>query len=393
MKKLVVYLSVLMFASCLQPRDLFDIYSVEEEVGRGDLMQTSLFKDYLSNEVWFSDETGCIEVKRVDEVVYEGKSSLLLEWNKLDNPTAWVGMGFGWDDWSGKDIAAIIDNSAIQMRIKSKGKQIKSLPLAFAMEDHSGAQAWTGFLGSMLDIREDEEWDVLSIPLSSFNWSEQDADPSNVKQFMIQFEASGQMYVDDIRIVEFDKLSKKNIIVDPAEEFASRIYSKTAFKIGDHQLDVGYSNEGYLFVKGNIVDKTPMKNGQTGSEIWNGDCIEIAFSANSEADPDRKFYHRLDRQVGLKASDESFIWDWKGNKRLNKSNVNFTEIPNGYFFEARIDLSELGLPNLKANNTYGIEIAIDLGDEDGRERQERWNSSDSEGFNLNPSLWGTMKLN
>ena len=41
--------------------------------------------------------------------------------------------------------------------------------------------------------------------------------------------------------------------------------------------------------------------------------------------------------------------------------------------------------------TLGFEIAVDLsGSNELRSEQQRWNSSDKEGFNTNPSVWGKM---
>ena len=41
---------------------------------------------------------------------------------------------------------------------------------------------------------------------------------------------------------------------------------------------------------------------------------------------------------------------------------------------------------------YGLELAVDHGDENGRITQERWNESTNAGFHENPSLWGEMYI-
>jgi hypothetical protein len=47
----------------------------------------------------------------------------------------------------------------------------------------------------------EEKWAYVRIPLSEFNWKENNADPSAIKQFVIQFEVAGELYFDDFEIV------------------------------------------------------------------------------------------------------------------------------------------------------------------------------------------------
>ena len=65
---------------------------------------------------------------------------------------------------------------------------------------------------------------------------------------------------------------------------------------------------------------------------------------------------------------------------------------DGYVFEAKIDLSELDIEALEQGRLYGLEVAVDHGDENGRISQERWNDPSNPGFYQNPSLWGEMYI-
>ena len=53
---------------------------------------------------------------------------------------------------------------------------------------------------------------------------------------------------------------------------------------------------------------------------------------------------------------------------------------------------DLEIDGFDALKKYNIEFAINKSSSDGlkREYQYRWNSSDMEGFNRNPSLWGDL---
>jgi hypothetical protein len=53
----------------------------------------------------------------------------------------------------------------------------------------------------------------------------------------------------------------------------------------------------------------------------------------------------------------------------------------------------LGVAPWKNNSTYNIDFAIDQStSQDTRDFQKRWNSVNNENFNLNPSLWGKLKV-
>ena len=62
--------------------------------------------------------------------------------------------------------------------------------------------------------------------------------------------------------------------------------------------------------------------------------------------------------------------------------------------ELLIPFEDLEIDGFDASKKYNIEFAINKSSSDGlkREYQYRWNSSDMEGFNRNPSLWGDLIL-
>ena len=107
--------------------------------------------------------------------------------------------------------------------------------------------------------------------------------------------------------------------------------------------------------------------------------------------PTRSYYLGSDRQVGIRATKDSHFWDWRAHKEIEGA-VSTTELTeNGYRIEARIPLAEIGIKAHELGEIYGLEIALDLGDDSGRKTQLRWNAPDVGGFFENPSLWGEMK--
>jgi hypothetical protein len=92
------------------------------------------------------------------------------------------------------------------MKVKSVKGSFSNLPVAFAIEDYTGVQSYYGFNSSLASgLFNDQTWTTVTIPLKNFPFERNDADLGKVKQFMIQLEGDGDIYLDDIRIVSLVK--------------------------------------------------------------------------------------------------------------------------------------------------------------------------------------------
>ena len=152
-------------------------------------------------------------------------------------------------------------------------------------------------------------------------------------------------------------------------------------------------DERFLYVGGIINDDSPLSNTKNNSEIWNGDAIEIAFGSNPDADPNRTRYLFSDYQLGIKLGADAYLWNWKKKSRIEGGEIKTVIVPGGYSFEAKIPLSTFGEFKFIEGKNYGFEFALDCGNQSGkRTSQLRWASNHAEGFHLNPSLWGILKV-
>ena len=138
-----------------------------------------------------------------------------------------MGIGFGWDGWAGKDLSSIVDKAAIQLKVKSKNGILKSLPLAACLGDYGGNQVWIGFHSKVLPKVEFKMMNGLMLHFLYLNLVENAAhmDISNVKQFIVQFEASGDLYVNAIKIIPFTGGFKKRLEV-PYDKFSLSVDEK-----------------------------------------------------------------------------------------------------------------------------------------------------------------------
>ena len=146
---------------------------------------------------WTAGTAACIKAKLTAQNTY------LINWNKPGGGCPWVGLGVGWDQWSGKNLGPIVDVAAIELVVRlPQGQPVKSFPWAFGLEDYSGRQAWMGMSADrILNGPVGPDYRAIRLPLTAFNWREMKTDPSNIKQFLLQFEADGVVEIHSIRIV------------------------------------------------------------------------------------------------------------------------------------------------------------------------------------------------
>ena len=95
-----------------------------------------------------------------------------------------------------------VTDAAIQMQVKAVKGSFSNLPVAFAFEDYAGVQSYFGFNKTLVSGNfTDTTWQTVRIPLRNFPFERNNADMSKIKQFMVQLEGDGDIYLDDIRIV------------------------------------------------------------------------------------------------------------------------------------------------------------------------------------------------
>ncbi len=190
----------------LQSKELYDVANAVDSTFINGFKNTLIYADDLSNEIWVSPEKQCVTMEKNSEVVFSGDASLHVKWDKVTNGCKWIGLGFGWSNWQPKDMNEVIAESAIQMKVKSAKGSFSNLPVAFAIEDYTGVQSYYGYNSTLSSGNFNEQaWTTVSIPLKNFPFERNDADLGKVKQFMIQLEGDGDIYLDDIRIVSLTK--------------------------------------------------------------------------------------------------------------------------------------------------------------------------------------------
>ena len=355
--------------------------------------QLSIFENDLTDEFWMSKDTRCVSSRLGGD---GDKSFLNLEWNKDLDGCDWVGIGFGWDGWSGKDMGYVFDTLAIELQVRATGKPFTNLPWAFGIEDYSGQQAWLGYNKSFLQSKDiSTDWTKVQIPLSLFPFVENDVDLSNVKQLLIQVFAEGVIEIKKVHLVPFSKKLKKEVEavqLGKSLSFDNFLTDKSTMYTnieGGHSFAVAYTSDS-LFFSFLINDASARVNKHANGDLWKGDAIEIAYSTNTTANKKRKFLLLSDQHIGVNCGESAYVWDWKESKKQAAITCEFGKWAKGYTVNMAVPFTALYNLELTPGLKLDFEIAIDLNEGDSRKEQQRWNSTFSEGFNTSPTKWGTL---
>jgi len=401
MMKRITYatLTLLLLQACshVKPLALYDNEDWPADGPLKGLGAPSIYNETMSTEIWYTQNPSCIQVNGESGSASNGSNNMRIKWDKPGGGCDWVGMGIGWAGWSGKDFSQIYTSAAIAFDVRSLTGPMKGLPWAIGFEDFNGAQAWTGFTPSMIEGKViTDQWTTVRVPLENFPFEGRDVDVASIKQVIMQFESSGTVSMDNIRIEPFKSRGRQKATLKmiDAISFDGVINisdsAMTLFELDGQKLFVG-SNQDFLFLGGVVFDNTPLINSREDKDIWNGDAIEIAFSTRSGLSPKRSIFYEDDRHLGIRMNSNPQIWDWTRSQKLNAEVKTFRVSDSIYSFECKIPWKELATDPWQQGGEYAIELAVDVADkESARQSQIRWNSIDKEGFHTSPSLWGRL---
>ncbi len=357
-----------------------------------------IFDEELTNDFWGEENPVCFEASLTKEGKPYGTYALEVKWNKDIGACDWIGMGFGWDGWMAKDMQSVFDSVALSMKAKPKSGDFGNLPVALAFEDYAGKQAWLGFTQlAVVPEKSENGWTHIELPLSEFNWAEQGANPANIKQLIIQLEATGEFLFDEIKIIErvggfdrrynarFEKDLNPNIDGELDEEVW--VNSQRA-KLENGEMMIAAS-ETHLFLAGEVKDMNPGQNANQGDMIWDGDAVEFAFRSQARKDLALGRLSSVDRHMGVSTGQHGSTWLFTAERKLNSKSF-VKVIAGGYQFEVSVSWDELEVDQIELFKALPMELAIDDGTLNGRVRQTTWNSPNGAEFHRNPSVWGEL---
>ncbi|KAB2807359.1 sugar-binding protein [Phaeocystidibacter luteus] len=401
MRTTIIYgaISAFVLTGCVEFREnqVFNDIHVEQE--KPFHLSEEIYSDYMTSDAWVTPATSCLTVSTSVDAAKEGDLGLKISWNKTSAGCPWLGLGFGWDNWTGKDLSIIKNTGAIEFYVKLSEGERTSLPWAMGFEDFTGAQAWLGLNANV--VKADKittEWTRIELPLSEFNWDEQGADASNIKQVIIQFEADGEVMLDEIRLVPYTGGYRKRVSVAEVCVEAGNLEKQrdiltrgNSVDVGPGQLYLGHCGNT-IFIAGEVKDDTPLSNTKSGRNIYDGDAIELAFSTDFTSYQRRTLFRSTDRHFAIRMSSNPMVFDFTSDEVVENAMVLTERTADGYRFVAAIPYTKEGENEFVMTRLYGLELAIDASEGDSRGKQYRWNNNEVDGFFKNPALWGEMLI-
>ena len=195
-------LLLLLVASCdsLQDVALYDVVQEEKDPWAA-FEYAEIFSDSQTTRVFGLKDIPCRSFRAVEEGSHAGQDHLHLKWDKGEG-CKYIGMGFLWKDFRGKDLRAIYREGAIELMMRVDEGFLTKVPMFFSLEDYGGKRCVTKM--SPLDMEGGgvgTEWTRVRIPLQAFRPERKGVNMSNIRELRIEFQQSGDVHVDDIRVV------------------------------------------------------------------------------------------------------------------------------------------------------------------------------------------------
>jgi hypothetical protein len=167
------------------------------------IVEPKIFDD-ATKDLWGLKKDVCQVAELNDSVAYSGRDCIKLIWNRDATGCTFAGIGIGWDNYSGKDLSKLMDSAAIQFYVRTIEGKMYGLPFVLTLEDYSGGMGFCYTANKYFERPAiDEKWQRVIVPLADFDLEKENLDPTNIKQLQIELQQSGNVYLDDIKLVYY----------------------------------------------------------------------------------------------------------------------------------------------------------------------------------------------
>lgn len=271
MKRIIIAsIALLALASCrfLQPVPLYE--QVEEVDAFSNFQFKEIFTDSQSSGVNGLKKQVCKTIDFPAEGTAIGRDHMHLQWNKT-SACRYVGLGFAWGNYQGKDLTHIVDIAAIEFMIRMEEGTSTKLPMFFSINDYANKACrskinYLGIEGGVIDTN----WTRVLVPLQTFNYKSKGVNLANIKDFGIELQQSGNLHIDAIRLVRHDHAYPPS----PGRE-GSRHEASLPLKIGTDQKHWWGINPAqsqvFRFIPGGFTSKVDDTNDSQEAILVNYD--------------------------------------------------------------------------------------------------------------------------
>lgn len=159
-----------------------------------------IFDDAFS-QVWGLTEMPCRTYALVDSAASSGNKSIYMKWNDEEG-CEWMNWGTSWTEWKAVNMESKLDQVALEFYVKTTTVIRPELPLQVGFESYNYASTFLPLTSEWSEQSQyGMEWTRVRIPLSAFEWERDGTDPTNIKQLLFKGAESGEVFIDEIRLV------------------------------------------------------------------------------------------------------------------------------------------------------------------------------------------------
>jgi hypothetical protein len=377
-------LGTLLLASCIKLREV----SVFEAPEPGALPPningfygTEIFADELNGDFWHTPNPECYTVSLENNVSPFSEKAMRVTWDKDKGVCSYIGMGFGWNGWMAKDMIALHDSAALSMYVKPVSGNFGNLPVALCFEDYSGHQAWLGFTPkSVADKSRGDGWVRLEFPVSEFNWLEQEANMGNIKQLIIQLEAVGDFYFDEIKFIPrtggFNKRLHVSSENTSPESVPTAIWEATEFiEIGTHKIQLAEVNQSF---------KLKVSKAQNAKNHELPEQLQVLLRSMPGVKSGINLFASYDRKINISFSNNTPTITLN-DKALPAESFKWKSLPeNG--IEIEIYNQSIGIKAWEMNTPYQMDVCV----YEKVKPTQCWNSPAGDNAAQAPYAWGEI---
>ena len=124
--KYLIFFFIIIACDSLNNLSIYD--RVEKNIDHYEAFEfKNIFIESISTGIW-GKSNNCKEIYFDTSNNYIGKDHLHLIWSKTED-CKWLGFGFKWGDFKSKNLTPIINNTAIQFRIRSDSGEFFKVPM------------------------------------------------------------------------------------------------------------------------------------------------------------------------------------------------------------------------------------------------------------------------
>ena len=262
----IPYLITILFAiSCSSIKEV-ELYEFVEKRNNS-FEYNDIFIDSELSGVWGVKQNSCKSISFDTLNNFIGKDHLHIKWNEKQE-CKYLGFGFKWANFKSKNLLPIVNESAIQFMIRIDSGTLNKVPMFFSLVDYSERQCFgkvniLGIEGQIID----QSWRKVIVPLSTFKYEKKGVNMSNIKELRIELQRSGNVHIDDIKIVSHVhnyKVSKTDF---------SKTYNSFPLSIGNEKkywwgINPTFSNN-FSFVTNSPLSLSINYDKESNDNKWN----------------------------------------------------------------------------------------------------------------------------